>query len=308
MKIAVMGTGGVGGLFGTRLAQTGCDVTFIARGHHLEAIRKHGLRVLSEHLGDALIAKAKATSDPTEVGVVDHILFTVKLWDTESAARLIKPMVGENTAVISLQNGVARDEVLRREVGEKHVVGGISYVAATIEEPGVIIQRGNAQKLVIGEYGAEPSSPRVQKLKEACEKAGIEVTIPDDIEKALWNKFVALVGMSTLTAATRLSVGPVRENPETRALLVRTMKEVYEVGLKKGVNLESSIVDTQMQYMDSLAPDVTASMEHDLRHGNRLELPWLAGAVVDMGKELGVETPVCSILSAILSPYLMGDR
>jgi 2-dehydropantoate 2-reductase len=306
LKIAVMGSGGVGGLFGARLAEAGNDVHFIARGAHLEAIAKNGLTVESELCGNAHIFPAKVTKDPGEVGPVDYVLFTVKLWDTESAAELIKPLIGKDTAVISLQNGVTRDDILRRAVGADHVLGGISYVGATIKAPGIIAQKGHIQKLVIGEYGPISQSPRVVRLQEACQRGNIEVEIPPDIERALWEKYVVLVGMSTVLASARQTIGPVRENTETRALLMTVMDEVRQVAIKKGINLDADIVQKKIAYLDNLAPDVTASMEHDLRHGNRLELPWLAGMVVVIGKELGVLTPTCAVLSAILSPYVTG--
>jgi 2-dehydropantoate 2-reductase len=308
MKIAIMGAGGVGGLFGARLAQAGNEVHFIARGAHLEAISKNGLKIESELCGDAHISPARATSDPSKVGSVDYVLFTVKLWDTESAAELIKPLLGKQTAVISLQNGVVRDDILRKAVGSEYVMGGISYVGATIKAPGIIAQKGHIQKLVFGEYGAHSESPRVVRLKEACERANIGVEIPADIERALWEKYVVLVGMSTVLASARQTIGPVRENPETRALLLSVMEEVRQVALAKGIKLDEGLVQAKIGYLDTLAPDVTASMEHDLRHGNRLELPWLAGMVVAMGQTLGVATPTCTVLTAILSPYVMGKK
>jgi len=310
MKIAVMGSGGVGGLFGARLAQSGCDVHFIARGAHLEAIKAHGLKIENETAGDTLIAadKVHATDDPKSIGQVDYVFFCVKLWDTEGAAEQIKPLVGGNTAVISLQNGVSRDDILRQALGKEHIVGGISYVGATIKAPGVIAQKGHVQKLVFGEYGENSQSPRVVQLKEACERAGIEVDVPQNIEQALWEKFVVLVGMSTVLASARKTIGPVRENPETRKLLPAVMEEVRQVALAKGIKLADDIVAVKIAYLDNLAPDVTASMEHDLRTGNRLELPWLAGTVIALGKELGVATPTCDTLSAILSPYVMGAK
>lgn len=301
-----MGTGGVGGLYGARLAQAGHDVHFIARGANLAAICKNGLKIESELCGDAHIFPAKATDNPAEVGEVDYVLFAVKLWDTESAAQLIKPMVGKDTAVISLQNGVTRDQILRQAVGEDHVVGGISYVGATIKAPGEIAQKGHIQKLVFGEYGKNSSSPRVVRLQQACIEANLEAEIAENIEPALWEKYVVLVGMSTVLAAARKTIGPVRETKETRALLMAVMEEVRQVASKKGIELDAEIVQKKMAYLDNLAPDVTASMEHDLRHGNRLELPWLAGCVVDMGRTLGVPTPTCDVLTAILTPYVMG--
>lgn len=305
MKFAIMGTGGVGGLFGARLAKVGCDVTFIARGAHLAAIKKDGLRIVSEHRGDVNLADAKATDSPAEVGPVDYVFFTVKLWDTEAAAESIKPLIGENTAVISFQNGVQRDETISEIVGRKHVVGGISYVASFIEKPGVILQRGFAQKLVFGEYSGEKSK-RVEELALQCAVAEIEASIPADIEVAMWEKFVFLVAMSSVTASTRQRIGPVRTDPKTRNLLVDVMTEAIAVGRAKGVALDDDVVERQLAYVDGLAPDVTASMEEDLRRGNRLEMPWLSGAVVELGEELGVSTPVNQALCAVLSPYVMG--
>lgn len=307
MKIAVMGTGGVGGLFGARLAKAGFDVSFIARGAHLEAIKANGLKVVSEHRGDVHLTAPEATDSPADIGPVDFVFFTVKLWDTESAAEAIRPLINSDTAVISFQNGVQRDDVLRSILGEGHVLGGISYVAATLQEPGVICQRGFVQKLVFGEYSGE-RSPRVNDLAAACAKAEIEYDIPADIEKALWEKFVFLVAMSSVTASTRQQIGAVRSNPDTRNLLIDVMKEAMEVGRAKGVKLSDDLVDRQLAYMEGLAPDVTASMEHDLRHGNRLELPWLSGAVVQIGKELNVSTKVNQVLYSVLSPYIMGSR
>ncbi len=307
MKIAIMGTGGVGGLFGARLAKAGFDVSFVARGAHLEAIKKNGLKVVSEHRGDVHLTTPQATDNPADIGLVDFVFFTVKLWDTESAAEAIRPMIGANTGVISFQNGVQRDDLLRSILGPTHVLGGISYVAATIQEPGVICQRGFVQKLVFGEYSGEHSQ-RVNELAAACAKAEIEYDIPKDIQKALWEKFVFLVAMSSVTASTRQQIGAVRSNPDTRNLLIEVMKEAMEVGRAKGVDLSDDLVERQMAYMEGLAPDVTASMEHDLRHGNRLELPWLSGAVVQIGKELNVSTKVNQVLYSVLSPYIMGRQ
>lgn len=306
MKIAIMGTGGVGGLFGARLAAAGEDVTFIARGAHLDAIKTNGLRILSAERGDIIVKPARVTSDCHTVGVVDCIFLTVKLWDTDAAVEQIKPMVGPETMVISLQNGISRDDTLKAALGEEHILGGISYVGATIKAPGIIEQKGTVQKLVIGEYRCNQGSKRIEALKHACEKAQIEFVEPEDIEKALWEKFVVLVAMSSITASCRLSIGPVRENEKSRALLQELMTEVYNVAVARGVALTPDIVDRQMSYLEKLGPEVTASMEHDLRHGNKLELPWLAGVVVDEGKRLNVPTPVAAFVCAILAPHVSG--
>jgi 2-dehydropantoate 2-reductase len=312
LKLAVMGTGGVGGLFGARLAECGHDVTFIARGKHLQAIKENGLLVESELLGDALIKPAKAVSNPEEIGPVDFVLFTVKLWDTVDAAHLIKPLISQNTAVVSLQNGVIKDKILSDELGAEHIVGGVSYVAATIKGPGVISQKGTVQKLAFNEYkrakhDSYSLSKRIETLRDACVESKITVETPDDIERTLWEKFVVLVAMSTVTASARQTIGPVRANPQTREQLMAIMSEVALVARAKEINLPEDIVSQKMAYLDGLAPDVTASMEHDLRHGNRLELPWLAGSVLQIAAEVGVETPVCALLTSQLQPFVNGS-
>lgn len=315
MKIAVMGTGGVGGLFGARLAENDFDVTFVARGKHLSAIRENGLLVESESSGDSLIKPARAVDIPSEIGPVDVVLFTVKLWDTVDAARLIKPILTKNTAVISLQNGVVKDDILTAELGAEHVVGGVSYVAATIKCPGVISQKGSVQKLAFNEYSRNKShgleaklSPRIEQFRNACVQSNIAVETPDNIEQTLWEKFVVLVAMSTVTASARQTIGPVRESPKTREQLIAIMREVASVARAKHIALPADIVDQKLAYLDALAPDVTASMEHDLRHGNKLELPWLAGSVVEMAAGLRVETPVCSQLTKQLQPFVNGSN
>jgi 2-dehydropantoate 2-reductase len=308
-----MGTGGVGGLFGARLAEHGHDVTFIARGKHLQAIKENGLLVESELLGDTLIKSARAVANPEEIGPVDFVLFTVKLWDTVDAARLIKPLMSKNTAVVSLQNGVIKDKILSDELGAGHIVGGVSYVAATIKEPGVISQKGTVQRLAFNEYkqagGASKSlSKRIETLRDACVTSKITVETPDDIERTLWEKFVVLVAMSTVTASARQTIGPVRENPKTREQLIAIMSEVACVARAKQIDLPEDIVAQKLAYLDGLAPDVTASMEHDLRQGNRLELPWLAGSVIQMATELGIKTPVCALLTSQLNAFVNGSN
>lgn len=307
MKIAIMGTGGVGGLFGARLAAAGADVTFIARGAHLKAIQQNGLQIISAMRGDLLIKPASAVDSAYGLEPFDFIFITVKLWDAESAIETIRPIVGKDTAVISFQNGIARDDMLKSAFGAEHVIGGISYVGATILSPGVIEQKGTFQKLVFGEYSGIKSS-RVKALADLCQKAAIEAIVPDDISVALWEKFVVLVAMSALTAATRQSIGPVRQNPQTRELLHDVLREVYSVGIASGVNLPGDVVHRQIKYLDTVAPDVTASMEYDLRQGNKLELPWLAGSVVEMGTKLNVPTPVCRVICGILSPFVDGSK
>jgi 2-dehydropantoate 2-reductase len=306
MKIAVMGTGGVGGAFGARLAAAGNEVTFIARGKHLEAIRKNGLRVISPLIGDVRIQPAKCTDDPQTIGAVDLVLFCVKLWDTDTAADAIKPIVSSTTAVLSLQNGIRRDEMLRARFGQDSVLGGVSFIAATIKEAGIIEQRGTVQKLIFGEYSGA-ATDRVKSFEQACRQANIEAIVSADITKTIWEKFIYLVAMSSVLAAARQTIGPVRTNPRTRQLLVDVMKEAVAIARARGVDIDDGLVDRHMAYFDGLAPDVTASMQHDLSVGNKLELPWLAGAVVELGQELSIPTPVTRVLESILSPYIHGQ-
>lgn len=304
MKIAVMGAGGVGGLFGARLAQAGYDVSFIARGAHLAALKQDGLKILSEHRGDVSLP-VSASEDPAQIGVVDYVFFCVKLWDTFDCIRLIKPLIGPFTTVVSFQNGVEKEDILVEQLGAAHVLGGISYVAATIASPGVICQRGVVQKLIFGELNDEVT-PRVLTLHEACAQADIDVELPADIKVALWEKFVCLVALSSLTASTGLPIGIVRENAKTALLLTRVMEEVVAVGSAMGVRVGRQTVEKQELYLKQLAWDVSASMEYDLRQGNRLELPWLAGYVAAKGKELGIATPTLDVISSLLDPFVFG--
>lgn len=304
MRIAVMGSGGVGGYFGARLAHAGCDVTFIARGAHLDAMRNNGLLVESG-LGNVHIRVPQATSDPTTIGPVDMVLFGVKLWDTETAARAILPLVGPHTGVVSFQNGVQKDELLHSIVGDKAVMGGVCYIAATIARPGVIQHGGAMQKLVFGEYGSKPST-RTQDFLEACRKAGIDAEISADIRRVTWEKFVFLVGLSATTATMRAPVGAVRAQPRARAMLLDAMREVVAVGRAEGVALAEDFAENRLAFCDSLPFEMSASMRNDLERGNRLEVEWLSGDVVARGRRLGVPTPVNRTVCDILALHAQG--
>ncbi|MEE9570472.1 MAG: 2-dehydropantoate 2-reductase [Gammaproteobacteria bacterium] len=291
MRIAMMGAGGVGGYFGGRLAASGCDVTFIARGRHLEALRKNGLRIDSRDIGDATIDPVEATDTPADVGVVDYVIVGVKLWDTEEVGRAILPMVGPDTTVLSLQNGVECDETLARVVGAGHLIGGVAFIASSIGEPGVIKHIGTMQRVVVGER-AGGSSPRVDALHEALLQGGIDAEVSEDIERTIWEKFVFLVGLSATTTTLRTTLGPVREDPESRELLLDVMRETVAVGRAKGIDLPADYADNRLAFADGLPVDMTSSMHHDLEAGNRLEVAWLSGAVARFGQEFGVATPV----------------
>jgi len=291
MRIAMMGAGGVGGYFGGRMAAGGCDVTFIARGRHLAAIREQGLKIDSRDLGDSIVNPASATDDPADVGVVDYVIVGVKLWDTAAVGRAILPMVGSKTTVLSLQNGVECDETLAGVVGADHLIGGVAFIASSIGAPGVIKHIGTMQRVVLGER-AGGSSPRVAALYEAMLQGGINAEISDNIERTIWEKFVFLVGLSATTTTLRTTLGPVRENSQSREMLLEIMRETVAVGRARGIDLPEDYAEDRLAFADGLPVDMTSSMHHDLEAGNPLEVAWLSGAVARFGKDLGVATPV----------------
>ena len=278
MKIAIMGAGGVGGYFGARLAAAGEDVWFIARGAHLDAMRRDGLQVLSAN-GDVLVKPCKATDRPAEVGTADLVIVAVKLWSTQAALEDAKPMVGPDTAVVSFQNGVVAVDQIAQVYGRGRTLGGVANIGAVIEKPGVIRHTGTMAGLTFGELDGT-ISPRVQALAEACARAGIQHKASDDITRAIWEKYVFLVAASAMTALTRLPLGPIREDADTRALTAQIMSEAAAVGRAKGVALDADLADKLIARMDTLPREMVASMLGDLERGNRLELPWLSGGVV----------------------------
>ena len=304
MKIAVMGAGGVGGYFGARLAQSGSDVTFIARGAHGAAIREKGLKVFSAN-GDVLVQPAKAVSDPAMVGPVDLVMFCVKLWDVDAAAEACKPLIGPDTAVICFQNGVDAEERVAAVLGGRHAVGGVAAIAALIEEPGVIRHMGTMAWLKYGEMDGR-ASPRLQDFDEACGKAGFEASISPDITVDIWRKFAFLAPLAGATAATRMPIGPILAEPDTRRLFAGLIAETVAVGRAKGARLEDGIEDKQVAFAEGLPGEMKASMLGDLERGNRLELEWLTGAVVRLGRELGVSTPVSDTIYAVLKLHAEG--
>jgi 2-dehydropantoate 2-reductase len=304
MRIAVVGAGGVGGFFGARLAASGCDVTFVARGAHLAAMQAKGLRILSA-LGDVHIEKPQLVDSPAKLGEVDLVIVAVKLWDTEQLAHDLKDVVARGAAVVSFQNGVAKDDILAQVLPKASIIGGCSYISAFIEEPGVVRHNGTLQRLVFGEYDGQRSA-RVQAFLEACQKAGINAEISSDIQRQIWEKFVFLVGLSGSTTAIRQRIGAVRENPRSRAFLHELMREVVAVGQAKGVALDAAFADDRLKFCDTLSADMTSSMHNDLERGNRLEVPWLSGGVADYGAALGVDTPRNRAVADILDIYAPG--
>ena len=300
MKIAMMGSGGVGGFFGARLARAGYDVSFIARGAHLEAMRTRGLTIENAAQGDIHIAQVRATDDPATLGVADIVIVSVKLWDTESAARAIQPLVGPRTAVLSLQNGVIKDDILRGVFPESAVMGGVAYVATHIARPGVILQVGTMQRIVVGEYDGRRSE-RAVALHDALVKSGVSAELSGDVRRAIWEKYVFLVGLSATTTSMRHALGAIRGNPATRAFLLELMRETVAVGRALGVALDADYAEKRLDFADGLPADMTSSMHHDLDRGNRLEVDWLSGAVVQLGKQAGVATPANRAVCAILA-------
>ncbi len=306
LRIAVMGSGGLGGYFGARLAKGGADVAFIARGAHLAAMREKGLTIESAH-EPLHLERVNATDDPGTIGRVDMVMFGVKLWDTETAARAILPAIGPDTGLISFQNGVQKDDMLRPIVGDAAIVGGAGYVATTIARPGVIAQTGAMQRLVFGEYDGR-RSPRVEAFYEACRRGGINAEIAADIRREIWQKFVFLVAIAGATTSIRRTIGPIRSHPLTRQFLLDLAREVVAVGRAHGVALPADFAEQRIAAADALPADMTASMHHDLERGNRLELAWLSGAVVDLGAKVGVATPMNRAVRDILVLHADGKR
>jgi len=304
MRIGVIGAGGVGGYFGARLALGGADVSFVARGAHLEAINRDGIRV--EH-GDKSFAMptVRAAEDPASLGPVDLVMLCVKLWDTEAAIEQIRPLVGPETAVVSFQNSVLKDSLLQAAFDPAQVIGGVAYVASTISAPGVITRTGPLERLVFGEFDGSVST-RIDGFLQACLAGGINAEVSDDIRRATWEKFVFLVGLSATTTTIGLPIGPIRSDPQTRAFLLDLMREVVEVARANGVAFPEDYAEQRLAFADGVAAEMTSSMAHDLARGNRLELRWLSGAVVELGAAAGIETPLNRSVTDILSLHADG--
>ena len=300
MRIAIMGTGGVGGYYGGLLSQQGQEVIFIARGAHLQALREKGLRVKSVH-GDFLVSPAKATDNPTEVGPVDLILFTTKTYHTDIAAQAIKPMVGKETVVVPLQNGIDAAERIGAHVGREHLVGGVTWLSAAIEAPGVIGQYSQFRRVVLGEFDGRMTA-RLKKIYETLQTTGIDVELSDDIFTVLWTKFVFISSISALGSLTRVSVGEYRHIPETRDILIEALGEVTAVGRAAGAQLEADLVDKTLEFIDNTAPDMKTSMQRDVEAGRPSELESMLGVVPRLGRETGVATPVMRLAYAVLKP------
>lgn len=300
MKIMIMGSGGVGSYYGGLLAKQGNDVTFIARGAHLQALQTNGLQVKSIH-GDFAIIPAQATDSPAEVSAVDLILFCVKTYDTDDAAKAIQPAVSPQTAVISLQNGVDAVERIGKVVGVEHVLGGVTQISSALEAPGVVKQVSQFRRIVVGELDGSVSA-RAQSIEKTLKETGITVEITQNIFKALWTKLVFISAASGLGGLTRLPMGDYRSVPETRAMIVGLMSEVEAVARAQDIALDADVVQKSLDFIDAAAPQIKASMQLDVEAGRRTELESIIGVIGRKGRELGVPTPTADAIYAALLP------
>jgi 2-dehydropantoate 2-reductase len=305
MRIAAMAAGAVGGYFGARMAAAGHDVFFIARGTNLEAIKKNGLKIESVH-GDVHLPRPNVTDDPKSVGPVDIVLFAVKLWDTEAAAALTRPLVGPATRVITLQNGIDSVERVAPILGAEQTIGGAAYIATVIASPGLIKQTSQFAKMRFGRADKRPDAA-LQAFADAGKAAKIDIGISTDIERERWEKFAFLTAMSGATSALRSPIGPIAADPELRAFFRTLMEEVIAVAKAKGVTLDPAYLEERMKFVTTkVEPGMKASMAHDLERGNRIELDWLAGKVREMGRALNIPTPANDTVYTVLMLHRMG--
>jgi 2-dehydropantoate 2-reductase len=305
MRIAAMAAGAVGGYFGARLAADGHEVFFIARGAHRQAIENNGLTVKSVH-GDLHLPKVNVTDDPATVGPVDVVLFAVKLWDTEKAAELTRPMVGPNSRVITVQNGVDAVERMAPILGPDRVAGGVAYIATVIEAPGVIEQTSQFCALRFGRTDKKPDA-MLDAFAAAGKKAKCDLDVSTDIQAERWEKFIFLTAMAGVTASRRSAIGPVVAKPEGLAFFRALMEEARAVGKAEGVEISADYIESRMKFLASMVnPNMKASMAHDLERGNRLELDWLNGKVAALGRKHGIPTPASDEVVAQLDAEKMG--
>jgi 2-dehydropantoate 2-reductase len=303
MKIAVVGTGGVGGYFGGLLARAGQEVTFLARGEHLQAIRARGLLVKSTTHGEFSIAPAHAEEDPARVGAVDYVIVAVKTYHLDAVAPTLSPLVGDSTAVIPLLNGVTAHEVLSQHLPKPSVVGGLCAVFSQIEAPGVVRMGGNITTVTVGELDGPPSE-RLDRIVDVWKGQGIQASQSDDILAALWAKFLFIASTGGVTSLARVPVSGVRGRPAARELLIEAFREVEAVARARGIHLAPDVVDRTIKFVDGLAPEVTTSMQRDVAAGRPFELEAFNGTLVREGQRLGVPTPVHTALYALLLPGL----
>jgi len=304
MHIAIMGSGGLGGVLGARLAATGTKVSFVARGAHLAAMRANGLRLESE-LGDVHLKPVDATDDPGTIGSVDVVIFTVKCYDTDAAAISCKPLLRPGTAVVTFQNGVDSVDVLSRILGAEHVVGGTAVLPAAIAEPGAIRHMANLARLAVGELDGTRSA-RLEAFVDALCSAGFDAKVSEQIEVDIWEKFIGLAAWSGTSATARANAGTVRAHPMTFDMMLSAVAETAATARAEGITVADDIVERNRAFFETVPAAAQASTLTDLQHGRRLETPWLSGTVVRLGQKHGIPTPTHAFFCAALAPHVDG--
>jgi 2-dehydropantoate 2-reductase len=304
MRFAIMGSGAVGGYYGAKLARAGHDVTFIARGAHLDAIRGGGLQVRSQALGD-FVVHARAEHEPAAIGHVDVVLFTVKAYDNATAIPSIVPLLGPSSTVLTLQNGVDSAAELAAAVGEERVVGGTTYVATALAAPGVIEQTGTHRRIIFGEvFGTLPRmTGRVRAIEAALAAADIQAEAVEDGRIPIWEKFIFLVALAGFTGAARLPIGAIWQDPWCRAQFLEGAREVEKVARAGGVPVAADVVDRIPSYVDAIPGTMRSSLLIDLSQGKRIEVEALHGALVRRAAAAGVPVPIMATLYALLKPW-----
>lgn len=305
MRVAVYGAGGIGAFYGTRLSDGGADVHLIARGAHLDAIRERGLTV--ETADEAKTYDLPATDDPASIGPVDIVLFCVKSYDTEEAAGRLGPLLGPETAVLSLQNGIDNEDQVAAVIGPDHVVGGVAFIFVALAAPGVVEQTGTTSRIVFGELDGRPSD-RAQRILDALVAGGVNAEITPDIRAQLWTKFSFICAVAGMTAAVRLPLEPIRDDPASWGMFRSILEEVTALARAEGVDLAPDLVDRQVALASGLAADSYSSLYHDLVNGRRMELEPIHGTVVSRARAIGLAVPACQATYAILRPWAARNR
>ena len=307
MRFAILGSGAVGGYFGAKLANAGQDVTFIARGAHLDAIRARGLEIKSAKLGD-FVVRAPAESDTAKIGHVDVVIVSVKAYDNATALPLLKPLIAPETAVLTLQNGVDSVDDVAAVIGQSHVLGGTTYVATALEAPGLIVQTGVHRSIIFGEVFGEMGhvTPRVKAIADIMSAADIHVTAVPDARVPIWDKFVYLAAFSGFTGAARLAIGHIWKYPHVREMFYACSREIAAIARAEGVTISANRFETLEEYMTNLPATTRSSLLIDLEQGKRIEVEALQGAAVRRAAKHGVPAPIVSTLYALLKPFENG--
>jgi 2-dehydropantoate 2-reductase len=305
MKIAIMGSGGVGGYFGAKMALAGHDVTFIARGAHLDAMRRDGLTVKTDK-GTMRVDPARASDDPGTIGTVDAVLFATKLYDTTEAAEALKPVMGPDTYVVTVQNGVSGADMIGDVLGRDRTLAGSTYIISHLEGPGVVRHMGTFQRIVFGEIDGRMTD-RAKAFEALCKDSDIDVKLTDKVLVTMWEKFIPLAVMSGMTSVTRLPIGPLLADPDVSAMVDAAVEEVVNVGRAKGIDLNDDTASRVKEGVRAAPYDTKASMLVDLERGKKLELPWLSASVAAWGEELGVPTPTHKFIATVLKLHAQGS-